>query len=419
MNPCVGACGRNAKCDVINHKPFCTCNNGFKGNPFANCEREMFDIQPVQINPCSPSPCGSNSICREVNNQATCSCASEMIGSPPNCRPECISNSECSSNLACMNNKCQNPCQGVCAINAECKVVSHTPMCACLNNLIGDPLVQCYEKQQDYPIQTSTPCSPSPCGANAKCREQNNAGACFCDPDYVGDPYQGCRPECILNSDCPSNLACLNNKCKDPCPGTCAQNAICQVINHNAMCTCNIGFSGDGYRYCSIQRDERKIPIFLKSISSTNKLLLTPFINKSNKLNNSLSFIIAIIQPYKNPCSPSPCGLNSRCKENNGQAICSCENNYIGAPPNCRPECVTNSDCSLDKACVGQKCSDPCLNSCGNDASCKVINHSPICSCSYPLTGDPFVRCYKQPSKTPNISLSIPKTSLKNTFICY
>ena len=267
MNPCVGACGRNAKCDVINHKPFCTCNNGFKGNPFANCEREMFDVQPVQINPCSPSPCGSNSICREVNNQATCSCASEMIGSPPNCRPECISNSECSSNLACMNNKCQNPCQGVCAINAECKVVSHTPMCACLNNLIGDPLVQCYEKQQDYPIQTSTPCSPSPCGANAQCREQNNAGACFCDQDYVGDPYQGCRPECILNSDCPSNLACLNNKCKDPCPGTCAQNAICQVINHNAMCTCNVGFSGDGYRYCSIQRDERKILIFLNSIS--------------------------------------------------------------------------------------------------------------------------------------------------------
>jgi hypothetical protein len=103
-----------------------------------------------------------------------------------------------------------------------------------------------------------TPCTPSPCGIHANCREQNGVGACFCDQDYVGDPYQGCRPECILNSDCPSNLACINNKCKDPCPGTCAQNAVCQVINHNAMCTCNVGYSGDGYRYCALQKDERK-----------------------------------------------------------------------------------------------------------------------------------------------------------------
>jgi hypothetical protein len=60
---------------------------------------------------------------------------------------------------------------------------------------------------------------------------------------------------------------------------------------------------------------------------------------------------------------------------------------------------VINSDCPLDKACLDQRCSDPCSNVCGNDASCKVINHSPICSCTPPLTGDPFVRCYKQQSE--------------------
>jgi hypothetical protein len=106
--------------------------------------------------------------------------------------------------------------------------------------------------------------------------------------------------------------------------------------------------------------------------------------------------LLAIIQPYQNVCAPSKCGPFSRCKEINSQAVCSCERNYIGSPPNCRPECVVNSDCPLDKACLSQTCSDPCINSCGSEASCRVVNHSPICSCSYPLTGDPFVRCYKQ-----------------------
>lgn len=200
-------------------------------------------------------------MCREINNQPVCSCVSEMIGNPPNCRPECTTNSECPSNLACMNQKCRDPCVGACAPTAECKVVSHTTICICPNGLVGDPLVQCVHKQQDYPIQTSTPCSPSPCGIHARCREQKGVGACFCEADYVGDPYQGCRPECILSSDCPSHLACVSNKCKDPCPGTCAQNAFCQVINHVATCSCDIGYTGDAYRYCSIQRDERKISL--------------------------------------------------------------------------------------------------------------------------------------------------------------
>lgn len=39
--------------------------------------------------------------------------------------------------------------------------------------------------------------------------------------------YEGCRPECVLSSDCPSDKACIRNKCKDPCPGVCGLNAEC------------------------------------------------------------------------------------------------------------------------------------------------------------------------------------------------
>ena len=95
------------------------------------------------VNPCTPSPCGPNSLCKEVNNAPSCSCMEEFNGSPPNCRPECVSNNECSNHLACVNKKCKDPCKGSCGLNAECRVVSHTPVCICPTGYTGDPFTQC------------------------------------------------------------------------------------------------------------------------------------------------------------------------------------------------------------------------------------------------------------------------------------
>lgn len=99
------------------------------------------------------------------------------------------------------------------------------------------------------------PCIPSPCGANAICKERNGAGSCSCLPDYIGDPYEGCRPECVLSTDCIPSRACVRSKCQDPCPGTCGQNSVCQVINHAPTCTCLPGFTGDPFRYCVEERE--------------------------------------------------------------------------------------------------------------------------------------------------------------------
>lgn len=95
------------------------------------------------------------------------------------------------------------------------------------------------------------------------------------------------------------------------------------------------------------------------------------------------------------PCVPSPCGPNSQCRELNDHAVCSCLSSYIGTPPSCRPECVVSSECSQNKACVNQKCSDPCIGTCGLNTRCQVVNHNPICSCSPGYTGDPFASCNK------------------------
>lgn len=89
-------------------------------------------------------------------------------------------------------------------------------------------------------------CNPSPCGPNAIC----NDGICSCMPDYYGDSTIGCRPECVLNNDCPRNKACVRNKCENPCVGACAPDAICDVVNHVPMCSCSPGFEGNAFAFC-------------------------------------------------------------------------------------------------------------------------------------------------------------------------
>lgn len=402
MDPCVGTCGIRARCEVINHNPICSCPDQYTGDPFTrclligttlNCELEshikltciLFFVEKLPappLNPCLPSPCGPNSICKTVNDAPVCTCLPEFIGSPPNCKPECISNSECADNLACINQKCRDPCPGSCGVNALCRVVSHTPNCACNPGYTGDAFVQCIPIETLQPVSYINPCVPSPCGPNAICREQDNAGSCTCLPNYIGNPYEGCRPECILSTDCQSDRACIRNKCQNPCPGTCAANAECQVVNHLPSCTCVPGYTGDPFVLCRI-------------ITEVIRKLYFPlhFITNILFVNDTLA-----VAP-ENPCLPSPCGPNSQCRNKNGQAVCSCLPNYIGSPPGCRPECVVSSECPLDKACISQKCSDPCPGTCGIDARCQVVNHSPICSCLNGLSGDPFVRCLKQPCK--------------------
>lgn len=90
---------------------------------------------------------------------------------------------------------------------------------------------------------------------------------------------------------------------------------------------------------------------------------------------------------------PSPCGANADCRVVENRAVCSCVTGMFGTPPNCRPECLIDQDCPLTLSCLGNKCKDPCVGSCGINARCNVINHRPICSCLSGFEGDPFSGC--------------------------
>ena len=317
VDPCPGICGVNAICSVLNHIPTCTCYEGYIGDPFTACRRKPIPIEPVIADdPCDPNPCGPYSNPPKViGDRCNCTCLPEMIGSPPNCRPECIINADCPTDKACINRKCQDPCPGLCGINAKCEVLNRIPICICNTGFIGDPFAQCYRPSSKLfrkntecslifgfiatprPIEVVQPCNPSPCGINAECSENRGAASCRCILDYVGNPYVECKPECTINPECPRDKACINNKCGDPCPGVCGVHATCSVTNHVPLCKCDPGYTGNAFVSCTrITTSPPRIP-----------------------------------EPV-DPCIPSPCGSNAVCQRKGDAAACQCIPDYFGDP---------------------------------------------------------------------------------------
>ena len=58
--------------------------------------------------------------------------------------------------------------------------------------------------------------------------------------------------ECTQDYDCPSQQACQNERCVNPCTlgNQCGELAICTVNDHRPKCTCQAGFEGDPYSRC-------------------------------------------------------------------------------------------------------------------------------------------------------------------------
>lgn len=110
VNPCVNGnpCDKTAECHIQNHRAVCTCPEGYIGDPFKNCY-----LKPVDQ------------------------------------KPECVSDSECPTSKACINQICQNPCEqrNPCIENAECRVIQHHPTCHCITGYAGDPQIQCYKRK--------------------------------------------------------------------------------------------------------------------------------------------------------------------------------------------------------------------------------------------------------------------------------
>ncbi|CAL8089036.1 unnamed protein product [Orchesella dallaii] len=313
-----------------------------------------------------------------------------------------IYDDELSSDLGRNDDICEpNPC----GPNSICEAKT--------NQRTGDPFTcRCEEGYQGKPpkCRANSLCDPTPCGPNSVCTEdpQRNYPRCSCQSTYIGRP-PNCRPECNLDIDCHPSSNCVNNTCQNPCLQACSLDAVCTVQNHVARCSCPAGTAGDPsnggrchkIRLPSLQffpffglrpRPRPRPPVRLQEepqqIYPGDSLPAPDY---------SEEYSAGDYNNIRNPCEPWPCGSYSQCTPVGEYAHCKCNPGYVGLPPNCRPECRKDNECSSAHTCVENTCKDPCMSRgkvrCGLNAQCRGRNHKAECYCPSGYRGDPLSRC--------------------------
>ncbi|XP_047739046.1 uncharacterized protein LOC108675679 isoform X4 [Hyalella azteca] len=423
QNPCAlyDNCASNAECFVNQHRPVCSCPDGYQGNPnvfcfIAGC-RDNSDClaQEACINedcrdPCTLQTCGVNALCRADKRKAVCYCPEKYSGDPyVLCsRPECQSDPECPSWLACIKQECNDPCN--CGPGALCRVINHRPQCSCPLDHTGDPHVQCSplplegrpaadcETDGDCPSKTACfqgvckdPCVEiKPCGRNTVCGVVDTLPyrtmTCVCLEDHIGNAYEECRLKprdpagCTSDDECGVSEVCRNRQCLDLCSvlKPCAPEAICEVIDKKPKCTCPPGYIGNANVNC----------------------YLIPAAEPQCTIDQDCSTDRACIDAAcSDPCIvEDPCGKNALCRTQQHRPVCYCPASWAGNPKEeCfKPDCTKDSECVSERACINQHCVDPCTYNgpaCGIDAKCRPIMHRAQCYCPVGMQGDPLTAC--------------------------
>ncbi len=151
-DPC--ACGLNAHCEIVNHRPVCTCNTGYYGDPKIRCDilgctsdSECKETHACRQGDCTPVcgpdglPCGGNSECNGIAHQPVCTCPAGLTGDPYQvCSSKsCRDNSECPIEQECINKICQDTCaiENPCDPTAECRIKNHEVDCSCPPGFTG------------------------------------------------------------------------------------------------------------------------------------------------------------------------------------------------------------------------------------------------------------------------------------------
>lgn len=311
----------------------------------------------------------------------------------------CRSDSECESEKSCVNGNCVNPCLvgEPCGANAECYAYANRAECRCLSGYRGNPRDRCYvvgcRSNNDCPTdracvnaQCISPCVyEHPCAPRAECRVQNHLAVCRCPPGLIGNPYVGCRPEprpeCQVDSDCPSKLACLNEKCQEPCGvlQPCRQPGQCQVVDtapvRTLVCVCPPGFVSSGSGTCKATPPLVSVECAADSDCPADRACV-----------NGLC---------RNPCN---CGPNAECLVREHKPLCACREGYDGNPDiECtRIGCRSDAECSGQHVCVDRQCVAVCAadgSSCGTQATCYGANHRAVCECPPGMSGNPEIAC--------------------------
>lgn len=240
IDPCTlrGACGINALCKTVLHRPRCTCPQCYIGmantacHPDPRCENthprpstnefkcSEDDDCPTSMacnyklgdcyNPCKNTEftCKQNKKCEVQNHRAKCVCKNGFVVNEHgeiSCardHSECTNDNECTSNTACIEGRCQNPCTAnkkpPCPPDKSCEVLNHQAVCICMRNC--NPVLSiclrdsgCPPNQACRAFKCEDPCATASCPANTPCYVEDHKPICkFCPPGFKSDSKYGC-----------------------------------------------------------------------------------------------------------------------------------------------------------------------------------------------------------------------------------
>ncbi|KAJ8890120.1 hypothetical protein PR048_009627 [Dryococelus australis] len=254
-----------------------------------DCPNEKACVNKQCIDPCTlRGACGTNALCRPVLHKPRCSCPQCYVGMPHEvCTPEpkcektvprpnqpvtgCMHDDDCADHLACnrATKDCQDPCRAMlsfaCDANKKCEVRRHKPMCVCKSGFVVNDMgeltcapehsdcshnqecasnLACIEKKCQNPC---TALHKPPCSADKTCDVLDHKPVCICTRD--------CNPTlsiCLRDNGCLDHLACRGYRCIDPCSNvTCTDDAPCYVEEHKPVCKfCPTGYVTDSKYGC-------------------------------------------------------------------------------------------------------------------------------------------------------------------------
>lgn len=262
----------------------------------------------------------------------------------------CQYNEDCADHEACdrLNRACRPVCDAdTCAVNALCSASHHQPTCTCLPGYQGNAYVQCVESRT--PTVTA---------------------------------------ECTQDSQCPSQTACVNTKCVNPCRlgQICSPDQECRVSDslplRTVMCLCPPDTIATQDGLC-------------RRIQAAPQCRVDQDCKDSDR---------CVQGNCIEACRIDSCGLNAQCISRAHQAMCTCPEGYAGnahvectrvqyLPPAPQAECTRDDDCHVGYGCVNQRCVNPCTaDVCGPSAFCHVEVHQPVCRCPPGYSGNPRER---------------------------
>lgn len=269
LDPCTlrGACGENALCTTVLHRPRCSCPNCHTGRPDQHCKPE-----PKCEEMATPRP------------------------RIPDVVVPCQTHNDCHESLACTRGgMCEDPCSlsdVSCDEFKKCVVRNHRPVCVCKFGFVvneNGELTCAMDKKEcrlDDDCESNMACSSgrcrnpcvetpqraSPCPQNKTCTVENHKPVCICLED--------CTPTlsiCLRDRGCPEGLACRDYQCVNPCiTASCAEDFPCYVEDHKPICKfCPPGFLKDSKNGCLKGKN-----------NSSKRLALTFSLFETNKQTN-------------------------------------------------------------------------------------------------------------------------------------